>query len=456
MRTLLAAVLAAPLLAQNGVWVPLAFPANPSPRFGASMAYDSARDRLVLVSGMPTVFGGVQETWENDGSQWILRGAIGPYGAIGETGAVFDAARGVTVAVQSSGPSGQFLTWEWAGSVWVLRTPPTPPSGRTGFVMAYDSLRQRTVLFGGRAGSTHFAQTWEYDGTTWGLRTTGGPAGRIHSAMAFDSARGVSVLYAGRDDTASTTFADTWEWNGASWVQRAITSPPGPRFEHAMVFDSFRQRCVLTGGRLQSGGDVTTTWEWDGATWTNAQVASPLPGGPALAFDTTRQRTVSFGGRFFASNIQDATYAYGAPGVVASVTPYGTGCAGPTGVPLLAPVGNSVPRLGGTLQLTLSGMPTGLFNVPLGWIGFDATQWNGIPLPLPLGPLGFPNCKALLAPAASFTLVNNSGVADWMIPIPFLPAFAGLELFAQGAVVVPGFNPGGLVFSRGLACTVGR
>jgi hypothetical protein len=55
-----------------------------------------------------------------------------------------------------------------------------------------------------------------------------------------------------------------------------------------------------------------------------------------------------------------------------------------------------------------------------------------------------------------YTLSNNAGTADWPIGIPFLPAFAGLEFFVQGGVLVLGFNPGGLVFSRALACTVGR
>jgi hypothetical protein len=457
MRTFaVTSLLAAAASAQNGLWVQLTFPSSPTPRYGASMAYDSARDRLVLISGMPTVFGGMQETWENDGSQWIFRGAIGPWGAIGEAAIVYDSARQVCVAVRSPTGGGTFETWEWAGTSWVLRAPATSPPGRRGFVMAYDTARQRTVLYGGYVGSTHLADTWEYDGAAWVLRATGGPPGRAYAAMAFDRVRGVCVLYAGRNDAASINFTDTWEWNGTFWLQRAISSAPGPRYEHAMVFDSLRGRCVVTGGRTQNGNDVTSTWEWDGTTWTDKQAPSPLPGGPALAFDTTRQRTVSFGGRFFSSNIQDGTYAYGAPAVVATATPYGAGCAGPNGVPLLATVGNSVPRLGGTLQLRLSSLPAGFLNVPLGWVGFDDAVWNGLPLPLALDPLGFPGCSALLAPASAFALVNNGGVADWQLAIPFLPAFAGLEFFVQGAVVAIGFNPGGLVFSNAVACTVGR
>jgi hypothetical protein len=67
------------------------------------------------------------------------------------------------------------------------------------------------------------------------------------------------------------------------------------------------------------------------------------------------------------------------------------------------------------------------------------------------GQLTFP-----ASPGARYTLANAAGVADWSIAMPLLPASAGFELFVQGGVLVLGFHPGGLVFTRGIACTVGR
>jgi hypothetical protein len=122
---------------------------------------------------------------------------------------------------------------------------------------------------------------------------------------------------------------------------------------------------------------------------------------------------------------------------------------------LLSAVGGSLPRLGATLDLQLSNLPTGPLNIPVAWFGFDNATWNGLPLPLALDPYGFPNCTALLAPAATYPLANVAGTASWSFAIPFLPAFAGLPFYLQGGVLVLGFNPGGLVFTRGLAGVVG-
>ncbi|MBI4872520.1 MAG: hypothetical protein HY814_13250, partial [Candidatus Riflebacteria bacterium] len=49
---------------------------------------------------------------------------------------------------------------------WVQRSPSSSPSTRCRHAMAFDSTRDRTLLFGGWAGS--YAQdTWEYDGGNW-------------------------------------------------------------------------------------------------------------------------------------------------------------------------------------------------------------------------------------------------------------------------------------------------
>ena len=87
---------------------------SPSARDGHAMAYDVARQRVVL-------FGGNSLT------------------------SIFSD------------------TWEWDGSNWTLRSPTTSPSERFGHAMAYDVAHQRVVLFGG-AGSwpKAYSDTWLY------------------------------------------------------------------------------------------------------------------------------------------------------------------------------------------------------------------------------------------------------------------------------------------------------
>ena len=201
-----ALLLASTSLAQNGLWAQLTFPSSPSARYGSALVYDVARDRLVLVGGRPV---GANETWENDGMQWNLRATTGPVGSAewypGDyLAGVYDEQRQRTIVVQTNASSGTTRTWEWDGSAWQLRTNGNVPYGRAGFAIAYDSARQRTVMFGGMAGGNHFSDTWEWDGNVWLQRSNGGPAPRQLAAMAFDSVRGKCVLFG-----AATTRART-------------------------------------------------------------------------------------------------------------------------------------------------------------------------------------------------------------------------------------------------------
>jgi hypothetical protein len=80
--------------------------------------------------------------------------------------------------------------------------------------MAYDSVRHRTVLFGGANGETGVfsGDTWEWDGVHWTQVASTGPPARGATAMAYDKARGKAILFGGSTDTV--LIQDTWEWSG--------------------------------------------------------------------------------------------------------------------------------------------------------------------------------------------------------------------------------------------------
>lgn len=168
------------------------------------------------------------------------------------------------------------------------------PSQTSGYAMAYDSARGRTVLFGGSAPSSYLADTWEWDGTSWTQVATAGPSPRQFGTMAYDSLRGRTVLFGGLSGPVPAD--DTWEWDGSSWTL-VSTGGPSPRAGHTMAFDSQRGRTVLFGGliRSASGGLVffTDTWEWDGVAWT--QRATTFPGSAGfggMAYDSAGDRTL--------------------------------------------------------------------------------------------------------------------------------------------------------------------
>ncbi len=175
----------------------------------------------------------------------------------------------------------------WDGTSWVHHAPQGPaPVARYDLALPFDSARGRAVLFGGATANgcdfgppdIYLGDTWEWDGFSWFESAASAPAARRNHAMAFDAARGKVVLYGGLFETweeGETYFADTWEWDGSSWTEIA-TSGPGPRAHHAMAYDSPRSRIVLFGGR-DAGGVKGDTWEFDGEAWILASESGPEP-----------------------------------------------------------------------------------------------------------------------------------------------------------------------------------
>jgi len=285
-----------------GSWTQRSPLASPSARQHHTMAYDSVRHVVVLFGGE----GPLGDTWEWDGNTWMQIAVTGP-SARDESAMVFDSARGVVVLFgggDHNNPQAMGETWEYpVGGAWVRRANSSGPGATTGpsprvrHAMAYDSIRGKTVLFGGLDASgpggalVAQADTWEWDGTAWTLRASTGPAARTSHAMAYDSARGQTVLFGGFGDVV---YGDTWEWDGAAWTQKATTGPSA-RYDHAMAYAGGCPRTMLFAG-YDSSGRVGNNWEWDGTVWTPLTTGPGARNGHKMAYDSFRRRFVLFGG----------------------------------------------------------------------------------------------------------------------------------------------------------------
>ncbi len=218
----------------------------------------------------------------------LLPSGPGP-GAIYAHAMAHDSIRGRTVLFGGIGfPLPSVATWEWNGFGW-SQMASTGPLLFGGYAMAFDSQRGRVVLFGG--GS----DTWEWNGATWTMVGNTGPSARSNLAMAYDSARGRTVLFGGAAGGAS--LADTWEWDGVAWMQGGASGPAG-RFGHSMAFDAIRAKVVMFGGYAQGGVNALgDTWELDGATWVLVSTTGPAARARhAMAYDSVRRRCVLYGG----------------------------------------------------------------------------------------------------------------------------------------------------------------
>lgn len=229
------------------------------------MAYHSACGITVLFGGEVAGDIRVADTWQWDGSRWreVLPGPGEPRPSPRTGHAMaYDARRGVVVLfggyLGQNGYSNE--TWEWdCRTGWTQRNPPLPiPSPRAFHKMAYDSLNQVMVLFGGGNASGQFNDTWMWDGSAWVPRSPPPPipTERYKHAMDYDSARRVTILFGGWDDAIRTN--ETWEWDGTAWRLSSVAGPRR-RYGHAMVYDSGRSEMVLFGGNT-SLGYMADTW----------------------------------------------------------------------------------------------------------------------------------------------------------------------------------------------------
>lgn len=272
---------------------------GPPARMRHAMAYDELNNTSVLFGGLYNG-GNLGDTWLWDGNSWTQQNVSGPSARYAHA-MVYDSLRNKIVLYGglSDAKVGRALTsrstWEWDGSSWSLAST-AGPAARYGHAMAYDSTRNKTVLFGGYADGLGYASdTWEWDGSTWTQVATAGLTGRYYHAMSFDRQRGKVVMFGGYNNTTGN-LDECWEWDGALWAP-APHNGPGGRFGHAMAYHDQTNETLLTGGRTVTQNYTEDTWASDGTGWNQLSTTGPSSRILlSMTFDKQRSRTVIFGG----------------------------------------------------------------------------------------------------------------------------------------------------------------
>jgi hypothetical protein len=219
------AALSTPLATWKNLWN-----AAPPDTIAPAVTYDRDRHTLVAFGGLLSTGNGYVyqgDTWEWNGprAEWkktAASGATPPARNLARL--VYDPIHKTSVLMGGTTASNWLADlWDWNGTTatWTQRTPiGAAPSLRAWPYVAWDSDRQRVVLFGGLLGQTYYNDLWEWDdgGGAWTNRTPAvvNVAPRQGSAMAYDSVRKKMVLYGGND-----TYDQTWEWDGGAqtWTQ---------------------------------------------------------------------------------------------------------------------------------------------------------------------------------------------------------------------------------------------
>jgi hypothetical protein len=328
-------------------------PANPPPgRRKAAMTFVNGAGAMVMFGGLR--FGAaLNDTWLYDpvANQWYQPPVtVSPPARYDHAMSVGATGNRMVLLGGTNNANAIFeATWVWDANTfdWVEALP--APSSRNGAAMAYDSARDRHVVFGGRDVTTglDLDETWEIDGLNWRKMTPSPrPSVRSDAAMGFMPGLNKTILFGGRS-SAGFDFSDTWEWTGQTWTRRTFlpnqVSPParsglqaayndvlgvlclpipgfqnlemytydgtlwsvvpasGPqpvsRINYGCAYDRRRDRVVVFGGQI--GASFTDeTWEWNGSSWTQFVMSvAPMPRGRCrMAYDPHRSRVVMFGG----------------------------------------------------------------------------------------------------------------------------------------------------------------
>jgi Galactose oxidase, central domain len=238
----------------------------------------------------------VDELWTYDAAcdTWKLAGAQQPPGPIGDYAAAYDSQRnrmilvgGQKGTVAQPPVTGEIWAYDLAAATWAQLAPTgTGPGARVGHALVYDAARDRLVLFGGDRG-TAFSQirgdTFELafaagaDGAWTQLVASGAvgaPQTLRDAAFAVDASGARALLFGGAHDF--TTYAnDVWAFDLAAntWSMVATGGDiPSARFGTKMRVDASGRFWLFGGHDPFSLGVLNDTYSLDGATGRFAQV----------------------------------------------------------------------------------------------------------------------------------------------------------------------------------------
>ncbi|MGH9044376.1 MAG: cell wall-binding repeat-containing protein [Acidimicrobiales bacterium] len=208
----------------NGTtWTQLNPPASPPERFGASMAYDPATGNIVLFGGTNTIgltSQDLNDTWTWNGNTWTQASPLTSPSPRAGASMAYDASSGNLVLFGGEDDDLNRLgdTWTWNGTDWTEQSPSVNPSPGSG-AMTEDPVTGDPVLF------APDAKTWTWNAGNWTQQSsTTSPSERVGAAVIGDPATGNVVLFGGLS-LAQDNFGglnDTWTWsqNAASGVVR--------------------------------------------------------------------------------------------------------------------------------------------------------------------------------------------------------------------------------------------
>lgn len=200
----------------GGSWTRPVSATVPPARFGATLAYDPAAAELILFGGERTDATGttyLDDTWAWNRSGWrLLHSAAAPAPRSGARSLDSPLNAGVLLFGGRDRDRVFQDTWLWKDGTWLRRQPAQSPPPSADSWLGINPVTRHLIVFTPHvAGTPPANQIWRWDGAMWHMAGTEGvaPVPRSEAAFAYDPVRHLFLLFGGRAGTAY--YADTWE-----------------------------------------------------------------------------------------------------------------------------------------------------------------------------------------------------------------------------------------------------
>ncbi|MES1220506.1 MAG: hypothetical protein ABUT20_33705 [Bacteroidota bacterium] len=263
---------------------------KPDARGRAHLIYHPNSKAMLLIDGYAVHADSTNNNvWKWDGKKWEAIIADGPGSRCGNAAAL-NKNTGNILTFGGWGKGG-FATdarndvWLFDGKQW--------KNVFTNFIekhdhhkMVYADHLNAFVIYGGRNSTTGIP-----DSITWILKdgffealAIPGPGRRGNAGFAYDPLRKKIVLFGGKGYDVP---ADLWEFDGKKWEQVPVENI-GMTTGQEMVYSEELKMTIVHGN--------TGTWGWDGKTMTKIASGGPAGSNVALGYDPARKSILAYGG----------------------------------------------------------------------------------------------------------------------------------------------------------------
>jgi hypothetical protein len=159
--------------------------------------------------------------------------------------------------------------FDFVTRTWTLLDDGNGPSKRTYSSLAWDDTTETLYLFGGMTNTSPMTidvnmKVWRWDGAEWERSSTSGdkPSQRTFLSEAWDSKRQKLVIFGGQvGDYWSYAYNETYalDVNTMEWAQLNAGDGPSTRMHGHLTYDTARDRYLMFGGHTDIG-DGNDLW----------------------------------------------------------------------------------------------------------------------------------------------------------------------------------------------------